>query len=137
MLLHILALHLKCLTRRDLLGLLDLLEGGLGLIPCGLRALTSLGELGLLSRRVILQGLTFFNRILELLLDFLDPGLELFSSGFLLDGLPLGFGQSLLQGLHLDCGSCTHFDITISMQRLCFLNTQQDDTILASLEAAL
>ena len=46
LLLRILALHLKCLTRRDLLGLQDLPEGGLGLIPCGLRAPTSLDEFG-------------------------------------------------------------------------------------------
>ena len=86
-----LALHNESLTRRDLLGLLDFLEGGLGLIPCGVRALTSLGEFGPLSRRIMLQGLTFFHHILELLLDFFDPGLELLMGSLLLDNLLLGF----------------------------------------------
>ena len=78
MLLRILALHLKCLTRRDLLGPLDLLEGSLGLILCGLHALTSLGEFGLLSRSIALQGLALFHSVLQLLLDLIESGLVLF-----------------------------------------------------------
>ena len=94
-------MHLKSLTRRDLPGLLDLLDDGLGLIPRGLRALTSLGEFSLLSRRTILQGLTFFHRILELLLDFFNSGLALLTGGLLLDSLLLGLAQGLPQGLDL------------------------------------
>ena len=123
LLLRILALHLKCLTRRDLLGLLDLLEGGLGLIPSGLRALMSLGELGPLSRCIILQGLTFFHRILELLLNFLHSGLELLTGGLLLDNFFLGLAQGLPQGLDLGRGSLTYYDTAVNIQRLFFLNT--------------
>ena len=100
----------------DLLGLLDLLEGGLGLIPCGLRALTSLCEFGALSRRIMLQGLAFFHRILELLLDFFDPGLEILTGGLLLDNLLL----SLAQGLDLGRGSCTYYDTAVNIQHLFF-----------------
>ena len=125
-------MHLKCLTRRNLLGLLDLLEGGLGLIPCGLRALTSLGEFGPLNRHIMLQGLTFFHRILELLLDFFDPGLELLTSGPLLDNFFLGLAQGLPQGLDLGRGSCTYYDTMVNIQRLILPNTQQVVTHLAS-----
>ena len=90
-----LALHEKCLTRRDLLGLLDLLEGALGFNPGRFRALTSLGEFGLLSRNITLQGLVLLHRVLELLLDLVDTGLELLTGGLLLDSLPLGFAQGL------------------------------------------
>ena len=55
----------------------------------------SLGKFGPLNRRIMLQGLAFFHRILELLLDLLDPGLELFSIGLLLNSLLLGFTQGL------------------------------------------
>ena len=111
----ILALHLKFLTRRDLLGLLDLLEGGLGLIPCGLRALMSIGEFDPLNRRIMLQGFVFLDRILELLLDFLDPGLGLLTSSLLLDSLLLGLAQGLLQGLDLGHGSCTYYDTAVNV----------------------
>ena len=43
----------------------------------------------------MLQGLTFFHHILELLLDFFDPGLELLTGGLLLDSLLLGLAQGL------------------------------------------
>ena len=125
-------MHLKSLTRHDLLGLLDLLEGSLGLIPCGLRALMSLGEFGLPSRRIILQGLTFFHYILEIMPDFLDTGLELLTGGLLLDSLLLGLAQGLPQGLDLGRGSCTYYDTTVNTQRLCFPNTQQVVTYLAA-----
>ena len=125
-------MHLKGLTRRDHLGLLDLLEGGLGLIPCGLRALTSLGEFDPLSQRIMLQGLTFFHRIPELLLDFSDPGLELLMGSLLLDTLLLGLAQGLPQGLDLARGSCTDYDTTVNIQRLRFPNTRQVVIHLAS-----
>ena len=116
-------MHLKCLTRRDLLGLLDLLEGGLGLIPCGFRALTSLGEFDPSNQSITLQGLTFLHHMLVLLLDFFDPGLELLTGGLLLDSLLLGLAQGLLQGLDLGCGSCTYYDTAVNIQRLLLLNT--------------
>ena len=48
----------------------------LGFNPGCLHTLTSLGKFGLLSRRIVLQGLALPHRILELLLDFIDSGLE-------------------------------------------------------------
>ena len=104
----------------------------MGLIPCGLRALMSLGELGPSNRRIMLQGLAFLQCILELLLDFFDPGLELLTSGLLLDSLLLGLAQGLPQGLDLGRGSCTYYDTTINIQCLFFPNTQQVVTHLAS-----
>ena len=118
--------------RHDLLGLLDLLEGGLGLIPCGLHALMSLGEFGPSNRRIMLQGFTFFHCILELLLDFLDPGLELLTGGLLLDSLLPGLTQGLPQRLDLGRGSCTCYDTAVNIQRLLLPNTQQVVTHLAS-----
>ena len=43
---------------------------------------------------------------MELLLDLVDPGLELLTGSLLLDGLPLGFAQGLFQGL--DLGRCSY-----------------------------
>ena len=65
----------------------------------------------------MLQGLTFFHCILELRLDLLDPGLELFPGGLLLDSLLLGLAQGLPQGLDLGRGSCTYYDTTVNTQR--------------------
>ena len=101
-------MHIECLTRRDLPGLPNLLQGALGLIPGCLRTLTSLGEFGLLSRRIALQGLALPHRVLELLLDLVDPGLELLPSGLLLDSLPFGFDQGRFQGLDLGRRLCSH-----------------------------
>ena len=70
-----LALHNKCLTRRNLLGRLDLLEGPLGFGSGVLCTLEGLGKLGLLSLRVTLQGLVLLDEILELLLYLADPDL--------------------------------------------------------------
>ena len=53
------------------------------------------------ARTLALQGFTLLHRILELLLDLADPGLELLTGGLLLHNLPLGFGQGLFQGLDL------------------------------------
>ena len=104
----------------------------MGLIPCGLRALTSLGEFGPLNRRIMLQGFAFLDRILELLLDFFDPGLGLLMGGLLLDNLLLGLAQGLPQGLDLDRSPCTYYDTTVNIQCVSFLNTQQVVTHLAS-----
>ena len=62
------------ITHRTLLGHLNLLEGLLGLGFGVLQALEGLSKLGLLSLRVMLQGLVFLDEILELLLDLVDPG---------------------------------------------------------------
>ena len=70
-----LALHIECLTRRNLHGGLNLLEGHLGLglgVSC---ALEGLRKLGLLRLRVMLQGIVFLDEILELLLDLINPRL--------------------------------------------------------------
>ena len=85
----------------------------------------------------MLQGFVFLDRILELLLDFFDPSLGILTSGLLLDSFLLGLAQGLPQGLDLGRGSCTYYDITVNTQCLCFPNTQQDDTHLASPEAEL
>ena len=125
-------MHVKCLTRGDLLGLLDLLESIPGLISCGLHALASLGKFGLSNLRLGLQGFALLHRVLELLLDLIDPGLELLTGGLLLDNLPLGFAQGLFQGLDLGHGSYTFYNTTVNIQRLFFPNTQQVVTHLAS-----
>ena len=124
-------MHTKRLTRRDFLGLLDLLEGALGFNPGLFRALAILGEFGLSSRNIALQGLALPHRVLELLLDLVDPGLELFTGGLLLVSLPLGFCQGLSQGLDLGRGSCTYYDTAVNIQRLLLSNTQQVVTHLA------
>ena len=77
-------MHTKHLTRRDLLGLLDLLEGTLDVNPGLFCTLASLGEFGLSSRNITLQGFALFHRVLEFLLDLVEPGLELFAGGLLL-----------------------------------------------------
>ena len=63
-----LALHNECLTRRYLLGRLNLLEGLLGFALGILCVLEGLRKLGPLRLRVTLQGLVFLDEILELLL---------------------------------------------------------------------
>ena len=104
----------------------------MGFNPDHFRALTSLGEFGPLSRCIMLQGLAFFHRILELLLDFFDPGLELLTGGLLLDSFLLGLAQGLPQGLDLGHGSCTYYDTAVNIQRLFFPNTRQVVIHLAS-----
>ena len=108
-------MHVKSLTRCDLLGLLDLLESVPGLIPCGLCALASLGKFGLSNRCLALQGLTLLHHVLGLLLDLIDPGLELLRSGLLLNSLPLGFDQGLFQGLDLGHCSYTYHDPSVNI----------------------
>ena len=98
------ALHNKCLTRRNLLGCLDLLEGLLGFGSGVLCALEGLGKFGLLSLRVTLQGLVLLDEILELLLDLANPGLLLFARGAFLACFVFGLGQCLLKGHHFGRG---------------------------------
>ena len=87
-----LAFHNECLTRRNLLGRLNLLEGLLGFGFGILCTLAGLCKLGLLHLRVTLQGLVFFDEVLELLLDLVDPGLFLLALGVLLGRFVLGLG---------------------------------------------
>ena len=99
-----LALHNKCLTRRNLLGRLDLLEGLLGFGSGVLCTLEGLGKLGLLSLRVTLQGLVFLDEILELLLDLADPGLLLLALDAFLGHFVFSLGHRLLKGHHFGRG---------------------------------
>ena len=99
-----LALHNKCPTCRNILGRLDLLEGLLGFGFVVLCTLEGLGKLGLLSLRVMLQGLVLLDEILELLLDLADPGLWLLARGVFLGRFVFGLGQRLLKGRHFGRG---------------------------------
>ena len=102
--LHTLVLHNKSLTRRDLLGHLDFLEGALDFGSGILRTLVGLGKFRLSSLRITLQGLVLFDGILELLLDLADPGLLLLARGAFLSCFVLGLGQRLLEGRYFGCG---------------------------------
>ena len=98
-----LALHNECLTRRYLLGRLNLLEGLLGLGLGVMRALEGLRKLGLLHLGVTLQGLEFFDEVLELLLDLINPSLLFFALGVLLGHFVFGLEQRLLKRRHFGC----------------------------------
>ena len=99
-----LALHNECLTRRYLLGPLNLLKGLLGFGLGILCAMEGLRKLGLLRLRVTLQGLIFLDEILELLLDLVYSGLLLFALDALLGLFVFGLGQHFLQGRHFGRG---------------------------------
>ena len=88
------------MTRCDLSGLLDFLEGALGFSPGIVCGLASLGEFGLLILYTLFQGLTLLYGFLELLLNLDDPGLVIFTSGLLLGRLLLGLGYRLLKILN-------------------------------------
>ena len=87
-----LALHNKCLTCRNLLGRLDLLEGPLVFGSSVSCALEGLGKLGLLSLRVTLQGFVLLDGILELLLYLVDTGLLPLARGAFLGRFVFGLG---------------------------------------------
>ena len=95
-----LALHNECLTRRYLLGHLNLLKGLLGFGLGVMHALEGLRKLELLRLGVTLQGLEFFDEVLELLLDLINPSLLLLVLGALLGRFVFGLGQCLLKGRH-------------------------------------
>ena len=99
-----LALHNECLTRRYLLGRLNLLEGLLGFSLGVLHALEGLRKFGLLRLGVTLQGLEFFDEVLELLLDLINPSLMFLALGTLLGRLVFGLGHRLLKGRHFGRG---------------------------------
>ena len=99
-----LALHNEFLTRRYLLDRLKLLEGlvGFGLgIFCVLKGLHKLRPLRL---RVTLQGIVFFDEILELLLHLADSSLLLLTLSALLGRFVFSLRQRLLQGRHFGRG---------------------------------
>ena len=97
-------MHNKSLTRRDLLGRLDFLEGALGFGSGILCALTGLRKFGRLRLRITLQGLVLLDGVLELLLDLADPGLLLLARGAFLGRSVLGLGQCLLEGRYFGRG---------------------------------
>ena len=99
-----LAMHNESLTRRNLLGRLDFLEGALGFGSGIVCALAGLGKLRLLILKVALQGLVLLDGVLELLLDLIDPGLLLLALGAFLGRFVFGLGQRLLQGRHFGRG---------------------------------
>ena len=99
-----LALHKEFLTRRYLLGRLNLLEDLLGFGSGVFRALEGLSKLGLSRLRVTLQGLIFFDEILELLLNLVDTSLLLLALDALLGCFFFGLGQRLLKGRHFGRG---------------------------------
>ena len=87
-----LALHNEWLTRRYLLGRLNFLEGLLGFGFGASHALEGLSKLRLSCLRVTLQGLVFFDLILELLLDLANPSLLLLSLSALPGRFVFGLG---------------------------------------------
>ena len=87
-----LALHGERITRRNLLGRLNFLEGILGFGSCILRALASLRQFRLLRLKIALQGLKFLYHALELLLRLATPGIVLFAQNTLFGRFVLGLG---------------------------------------------
>ena len=85
-------MHAERLTRRNLLGHLNFLEGALGFGSCILRALAGLCQFGLLRLTIALQGLKFLYRALELLLRLANPGLVLLAQSAFLGRFVLGLG---------------------------------------------
>ena len=87
-----LSLHIESLTRRYLLHRVDLLEGLLGFGLGVLHALEGLRKLGLLRLGVTLQGLEFFDEVLELLPDLINPSLLFLMLGAFPGRFFLGLG---------------------------------------------
>ena len=99
-----LALHNERLTRCYLLNRLNLLEGLLGFGLGVLRAREGLWKLGLLRLGVTLQGLKFFDEVLELLLDLVNPILLFLALSALLGRLVFDLRQRLIKGHHFGRG---------------------------------
>ena len=97
-------LHGERITRRNIPGHLDFLEGVLGFGSCILCALVGLHQFRLLRLTITLQGLKSLDRSLELLLRLADLGLVLLARGTFLGLFVLGLGQCLLEGLYLGRG---------------------------------
>ena len=85
-------MHGETITRRYLLGRLNILEDVLGFGSCILCALASLRQFGLLRLKVALQGLKFLYHALELLLRLANLGLVLLACGAFLGRFVLGLG---------------------------------------------
>ena len=85
-------MHGERLTRCNLLGCLNFLEGALGFGSCILRALANLRQFRLLHLTIALQGLKSLYRALELLLCLDNPGLVLLARGVYLGRFVLGLG---------------------------------------------
>ena len=85
-------MHGETLTRCNLLGRLNFLEGALGFGSCILRALAGLRQFGLLRLTIALQGLKSLYRTLELLLRLANPGLVFPARGMFLGRFVLGLG---------------------------------------------
>ena len=114
-------MHNKGLTRRDVSGLLDFLEGALGFKLGMVCALEGLGKFRLLIRNVALQGLAFLHGVPTLLLDLTDPGPVLSAGGLFLGSSPLGLGQRLLEGLYLGCSSYKYHGTIVNINHQSFL----------------
>ena len=97
-------MHGERITRRNLLGRLNFLEGVLGFGSCILCAPAGLRQLGLLWVTITLQGLKSLDRVLELSLRLADLGLVLLARGTLLGHFVLGLSQRLLEGSHIGRG---------------------------------
>ena len=67
-------------------------------------ALEGLSKLGLSRLRVTLQGLIFFDEILELLLYLIDSGLLFLTLGAFLGRFVFGLGQRVLKDRHFGRG---------------------------------
>ena len=78
---YILALHGERITRRNLLGRLNFLEGVLGFGSCILCVLAGLRQFRLLHLTITVQGLKSLDRALELLLRLANLGLALLARG--------------------------------------------------------
>ena len=89
---YILALHGERITRRNLLGRLNFLEGVLGFGSRILCALAGLRQFGLFRLTIALQGLELLDRALELLLRLDNLGLVLLARGAFLGRFVLGLG---------------------------------------------
>ena len=89
---YILALHGERITRRNLLGRLNFLEGALGFGSGILCALTGHRKFGPMRLKIALQGLKSLDRALELLLRLANLGLVLLVRGAFLGRFVLGLG---------------------------------------------
>ena len=85
-------MHGERLTRCNLLGRLNFLEGALGFGSGILCALAGLGKFGLLSLRITLQGLVLLDGVLELLPGLVNQDLVLLARGAFLGRFVLGLG---------------------------------------------
>ena len=80
------------------------MKGPLGFRSSLLCALEGLCKFECLRLRITLQGLTLIDGVLELLLNFADPGLVLLARGVFLGYFVLGLLYCLLKGRHLGRG---------------------------------